>query len=77
MIKETFTLNNGLEMPKVGVGAGIRASGISRKDIFITTKLAAEAKSYKKAMSSIDASLKKMQLDYIDMMIIHSPQPWS
>jgi diketogulonate reductase-like aldo/keto reductase len=59
-----------------GVGEGIRACGVKREDMFVTTKLAAEIKSYKKAVSGIDKSLKTMQLDYIDMMIIHSPQPW-
>lgn len=42
----------------------------------MTSKVAAENKSYDLAMRSIDESLKKMNLDYIDMMIIHSPQPW-
>jgi len=59
-----------------GVGEGVRSCGVSRQDLFITTKLAAEAKSYKKAAAGIDASLKTLGLDYIDMMIIHSPQPW-
>lgn len=59
-----------------GVGDGIRACGAKREDLFITTKLAAEIKSYEEAVSSIDQSLKVMGLDYIDMMIIHSPQPW-
>ncbi len=59
-----------------GVGDGVRACGVKRDDMFITTKLAAEDKSYKKAVASIDNSLKTMGLDYIDMMIIHSPQPW-
>lgn len=43
--------------------------------MFVTTKLAAEVKSHKKALASIDKSLQKLGLDYIDMMIIHSPQP--
>ncbi len=60
-----------------GVGDGIRASGVSREDIFVTTKLAAEIKSFDEAVASIDGSLKTMGLDYIDMMIIHSPQPWN
>ncbi len=59
-----------------GVGEGVRACGIKREEMFVTTKLAAEVKSYKTAVSSIDNSLKTMGLDYIDMMIIHSPQPW-
>jgi len=60
-----------------GVGEGIRAGGVKREDMFVTTKLAAEVKSYKEAVVSIDTSLKTMGLDYIDMMIIHSPQPWA
>jgi diketogulonate reductase-like aldo/keto reductase len=60
-----------------GVGDGIRACGVKREDMFVTTKLAAEVKSYKEAVASIDQSLKTLELDYIDMMIIHSPQPWT
>lgn len=59
-----------------GVGEGVRTAGISREEIFVTSKVAAENKSYESAAASIDESLKKMGLDYIDMMIIHSPQPW-
>lgn len=60
-----------------GVGEGIRTCGVDRADIFVTTKLAAEIKSYKEAVASIEHSLEVMGLDYIDMMIIHSPQPWN
>ena len=60
-----------------GLGEGIRACGVNRADLFVTTKLAAEVKSYKEAVTSIDASLKKLGLDYIDLMIIHSPKPWA
>jgi len=59
-----------------GVGEGIKACGVNREDMFVTTKLAAELKSYKEAVASIDKSLKTLGLDYIDMMIIHSPKPW-
>ena len=62
---------------EAGVGAGIRNCGISREEIFVTSKVAAEAKSYEAAAKSIDESLEKMGLPYIDMMIIHSPQPWN
>ena len=114
ILKEKFTLSNGVEIPKLGlgtwfisdenagqavkdavnigyrhidtaqaygnekgVGEGVRACGVSREEIFVTTKLAAEVKSYESAVSSIDASLQKMGLDYTDLMIIHSPQPWA
>lgn len=60
-----------------GVGEGIRRCGIPREDLFITTKLAAEIKNYEEATKAIDDSLKKMGLEYIDLMLIHSPQPWS
>lgn len=59
-----------------GVGDGIRYCGVKREEMFVTTKLAAEAKTYKKSIAEIDKSLEKMKLDYIDMIIIHSPQPW-
>lgn len=59
-----------------GVGEGIRNSDVPREELFVTSKVAAENKSYESAAKSIDESLQKMGLDYIDMMIIHSPQPW-
>lgn len=111
---ETYTLSNGVEIPKLGlgtwfidnrhaaqavcdavnagyrhidtaqaysneegIGEGVRTCGISRQELFVTTKLAAECKTYKKSVAAIDASLKAMGLEYIDMMIIHSPQPWT
>ena len=113
IIQEIYTLSNGVEIPKLGlgtwfindrdvaqavrsaadigyrhidtaqayrnekgVGKGIRTCSVPRNEMFITTKLAAEAKTYKKAAAAIDGSLKKLGLEYIDMMIIHSPQPW-
>lgn len=60
-----------------GVGEGVRNCGLRREEVFVTDKVAAEAKSYKDAMDSIDKSLVDMGLDYIDLMIIHSPQPWA
>ena len=59
-----------------GVGEGIRESGVKREELFVTTKLAAEVKSYEEAVKSIDESIKTLGIDYIDMMIIHSPKPW-
>ncbi len=59
-----------------GVGEGVRTCGVERKDIFVTTKLAAEVKAYAEAVASIDTSLKTLGFDYIDLMLIHSPKPW-
>jgi diketogulonate reductase-like aldo/keto reductase len=114
ILNETFTLSNGVEIPKLGlgtwfieddnagqavkeavkigychidtaqaygnergVGEGVRTCGLKRDGLFVTTKLAAEIKSYKEAVAAIDGSLEKMSLDYADLMIIHSPQPWN
>ncbi|MEK3988548.1 MULTISPECIES: aldo/keto reductase [Robertmurraya] len=63
-------------MNERGVGEGIRTCGFAREEIFVTTKLQADIKSYNEAVAAINDSLKKMELDYIDLMIIHSPQPW-
>lgn len=113
IMQETFTLSNGVEIPKLGLGtwlisdkdaekavseaiklgyrhidtaqdygneaqvaAAVKNSGLSRDEIFVTTKLAARYKTYEGAAAAIDESLEKMGLDYVDLMIIHSPQPW-
>lgn len=114
MLNETYTLLNGVTIPKLGlgtwfidddkaaeavreavklgyrhidtaqaygnergVGEGVRTCGVPREELFVTTKLAAEAKTYNEAVSAIDGSLKKLGLEYIDLMLIHSPQPWA
>ena len=113
ILQETFELNNGVAIPKlglgtwfiddsaadqavieatkigyrhidtaqaygneVGVGRGVRACGIPRDELFVVSKVAAECKDYDSAAKSIDKTLADMGLDYLDMMIIHSPQPW-
>ena len=113
ILQETYTLNNGVEIPKLGlgtwfisnddvveavkaavklgyrhidtaqayqneagVGKGIRECGVPREELFVVTKLAAEVKSYDEAVASINGSLETMGLDYLDLMIIHSPKPW-
>ena len=60
-----------------GVGEGVRTCGIPRDELFVVSKVAAEHKTYEEAMAGINATLEKMGLDYLDMMIIHSPQPWA
>jgi diketogulonate reductase-like aldo/keto reductase len=60
-----------------GVGEGVRTSGVPREEVFVSTKLAAEIKNYDDAAAAIDGSLATLGLDHIDLMLIHSPQPWS
>ena len=55
------------------VGQAIIESGIPRQDIFITTKLDSSCQSYQKAKQGIEKSLKDLQTDYIDLLLIHEP----
>ena len=114
ILNEKYTLSNGVEIPKLGlgtwmipdeqtdeavrqvvalgyrhidtaqaygneagVGRGVKSCGVKRDELFVTSKVAAEHKSYETAARSIDETLKKTGLDYLDMMIIHAPQPWA
>lgn len=107
---EYVTLNNGVEMPKLGygvyqvtpedcvrcvedaihagyrlidtaqsydneyeVGRAVKESGVRRSDIFLTTKIWMTNSGYEKASRSIDDSLRRLQTDYIDLMLIHQP----
>ena len=60
-----------------GVGAGIKKAGINRNNLFVTTKIPAEIKTYEGAKKSIEDSLSKLGLDYIDLVLIHAPKPWA
>ena len=55
------------------VGKAIKNSGVDRKDIFLVTKVWVSNGGYEKAKASIDESLKKLQTDYIDLILIHQP----
>lgn len=55
------------------VGDGIKASGARRDDIFITTKHWVTARGYEKTVAAVDASLKNLKLDYIDLYLVHWP----
>lgn len=54
-----------------GVGEGIKKSGINRSDLFLTTKVWITNAGEEKAMKSIDESLRKLQTDYVDLLLIH------
>ena len=55
------------------VGSAIKNSGVDRKDIFLVTKVWVSNGGYEKAKASIDESLKKLQTDYLDLILIHQP----
>ncbi|MCR8681885.1 aldo/keto reductase [Enterococcus faecium] len=57
------------------VGQAIKESGIPREEIFLTTKLWNANHSYELVMSSFEESLKKLQTDYLDLFLIHWPNP--
>ena len=57
------------------VGEGIRASGLPRKDIWVTTKVTEENAKADDFTRSVDTSLKALGLDYVDLLLIHWPQP--
>lgn len=112
MTSETITLNNGVEMPALGlgvflappeqtadavstaiqngyrlidtaaaylneraVGEGIRASGVPRDQLFITTKLWPGQYGYDGALRGFDGSLTRLGLDHIDLYLLHWPVP--
>ncbi len=60
-------------MNEEAVGRAIRQSGVAREELFITTKLWIQSNGYEGAKKSFEASLKKLQLDYLDLYLIHQP----
>lgn len=55
------------------VGRAVKKSGLPREELFITTKVWISHAGYEKARASIEDSLAKLQLDYLDLLLIHQP----
>lgn len=55
------------------VGDGIKAGGIDRKELFVTTKVWLEHYGYEQTLKSVEVSLKKLKTDYLDLLLLHQP----
>ncbi|PPI29187.1 2,5-diketo-D-gluconic acid reductase, partial [Rathayibacter sp. AY1B1] len=113
-LTDTFTLSNGVAIPKIGFGTwqipdgpeaydattaaleagyrhidtaraygneasvarALRDSGVPRDEVFITTKLPAEVKDYEGAKASFETTMAALELDHVDLYLIHAPWPW-
>jgi len=60
---------------ETGVSEGIRASGVDRRDLFITTKLWNDRHGYDETLAAFDESMERLGLDYLDLYLIHWPAP--
>jgi 2,5-diketo-D-gluconate reductase A len=60
---------------EAGVGAGVRASGIPREELFVTTKVWNDDHGYDETLRAFDASLNLLGMDYVDLYLIHWPAP--
>lgn len=59
------------------IGEGLKETPVKREEIFLTSKIPAEVKSYEGAKKSIDESLARLGVEYLDLMLIHAPKPWA
>jgi diketogulonate reductase-like aldo/keto reductase len=59
------------------VGQAVRDSGIPREEIYVTSKLPAEAKAYDKALEEFETTMSQIGLDYLDLYLVHAPWPWN
>jgi diketogulonate reductase-like aldo/keto reductase len=114
-LTDTFTLSNGVAIPKIGfgtwqipdgspaydsvtaaleagyrhidtaraygneesVGRAIAESGLAREDVFLTTKLPAEVKTYDGAHASFEKTIAALGMESVDLYLIHAPWPWN
>ena len=60
---------------EAGVGEGVRASGVAREAVFVTTKLWNSDQGYDETLRAFDRSLERLGMDYVDLYMIHWPHP--
>ena len=60
---------------EAGVGAAVRASGLAREDVFVTTKLRNGDQGYDNALAAFEASRAALDIDYVDLYLVHWPVP--
>lgn len=60
---------------EASVGEGIRRSGIDRDDVFVTTKVWPDAAGYESTLAAFERSMAELQMDYVDLYLIHWPVP--
>jgi diketogulonate reductase-like aldo/keto reductase len=61
---------------EASVGRAIRDSGIPREQIYVTSKLPAEAKTHARAVADFETTMAEIGLDYLDLYLVHAPWPW-
>jgi len=61
---------------EISVGKAIRTSGIPRKQVFVTSKLEAHVKNASLAQEALEETMRKLDLAYLDLYLIHAPAPW-
>lgn len=59
------------------IGRAIKDSGLKREELFITSKLPSHIKTYEGALEYFDRSMKALDIEYMDLYLIHAPWPWS
>jgi diketogulonate reductase-like aldo/keto reductase len=62
---------------EISVGQAIKDAHIKRSELFVTSKLPSHIKTYEETESYFYETLKRLQLDYLDLYLIHAPWPWS
>jgi diketogulonate reductase-like aldo/keto reductase len=62
---------------EASVGRAVRDSRVPREQLYVTSKLPAEAKDYDKAVEEFETTMSEIGLDYLDLYLVHAPWPWN